>query len=234
MKVIAFCGTKGGVGKSTLAFNVGIKAAEKHLVYLADVDPQLSLATMHERRGELTNPRLVTRVKNVSETVRLLNEAYARDYLIVDTPGSMMPVIRDAMLAAGCIVLPVQPSKIDWLAQEAVADLVDDMGLTDRALFVVNRAEARDEMAEEAKHFFSTRTKRPILTIRRRPEYVTGFDQGQAGIESSNAAAKEIGDLWNAIRDVLEPKREPEKAARRKPGKLVLDHSQWEDTNVDR
>jgi chromosome partitioning protein len=235
MKVVVFASTKGGVGKSTLCFNVAIKAAQKHSVYLADVDPQLSLATMHERRGELTNPRLLTRVKNVSESVRLLSEAYARDFLFVDTPGSMMGVIRDAMLAADCIVLPVQPSKVDWLAQEAVADLLDDMGLTDRALFVVNRAESKDPMAEEARHFFSSRTKHPILTIRRRPEYVVGFDRGQAGIEASNAAATEIGALWNAIRDVLEPKREPEKAApRRKPGKLQLDPTQWENDNVSR
>jgi cellulose biosynthesis protein BcsQ len=40
---IIFAASKGGTGKTTLAFNVGMEAAKHGSVYLADLDPQRSL-----------------------------------------------------------------------------------------------------------------------------------------------------------------------------------------------
>ena len=39
MKVIVFGATKGGTGKTTLAYNVAIEVAKKHEVLLADLGP---------------------------------------------------------------------------------------------------------------------------------------------------------------------------------------------------
>ena len=40
MKIIVFAATKGGTGKTTLAFNAGLEAARHGTVFLADMDPQ--------------------------------------------------------------------------------------------------------------------------------------------------------------------------------------------------
>jgi hypothetical protein len=56
---------------------------------------------------------------------------------------------------------------MDWAAQEAVADLVDEMGLRDRTLFVVNKVtETKSGLVDRAKEFFALRTKFPILVIK--------------------------------------------------------------------
>ena len=115
---------------------------------------------MWEKRSNLLNPRLVSNITDLPNTLAAMKAAgYRQEFMFIDTPGSLMPVIRSALKCADCIVLPVQPSQVDWLAQEAVADLIDEMGLTDRTLFVVNRAEGKDEMNERTKEFFAARTE---------------------------------------------------------------------------
>lgn len=206
MKTIVFAATKGGTGKTTLCFNVAIEAARKHQVLVADLDPQRSLKTMWEKRGEMLNPRLVSNVQSLGQSIKLLCEAgYDREFMFVDTPGSMMPVIRDAIAAADLIVLPVQPSPMDWAAQEAVADLVDSMGLLDRTLFVVNRVEGRSDLVDRTRAFFEMRTRFPIPAIKQRADYARGVETGKAGFEVSNNkdAAKEVRDLWQAIKDAI-------------------------------
>lgn len=207
MKTIVFAATKGGVGKSTLCFNVAVEAGRKHQVLLADLDPQRSLSNMFARRSEMVNPRLVTKVTDLGESVRLLTEAgYGREFIFVDTPGSMMPIIRSALSAADLIVLPLQPSPMDWLAQEAVADQVDALGLSDRTMFVINRAEGKSDLVDRAQEFFALRTKFPIPIIKHRVDYARGAETGKAGFEVSNNrdAAKECRDLWKAMQDALE------------------------------
>jgi chromosome partitioning protein len=206
VKTIVFAATKGGVGKSTLTYNVAVAASEKHQVLIADLDPQRSLKRMWERRGELLNPRLVSNVSDLGESVKLLTEAgYDKEFMFADTPGSMMPVIRNALLAADLIVLPVQPSPMDWVAQEAVADLVESLGMRDRLMVVINRAEGKSDMVDRTVEFFAMRTRFPILTVKQRADYARGVETGKAGFEVSKNkdAAKEVRELWKAMQDAL-------------------------------
>ena len=142
MKVIVFAATKGGVGKSTVAYNVGMFAARSSQVLFADLDPQGSLTELWQRRGELINPRLVKNVTSVAAAVMRLREGgYTHDYLIVDTPGSHVPIIRDAVSSADIVILPTQASALDVLGQEAAFDLVESVGLNRKALILLNRIE---------------------------------------------------------------------------------------------
>ena len=132
MKTIVFAATKGGVGKTTLAFNVAIEAAKHGSVFLADMDPQKSLETFAEIRGG-DNPLLLKNVQSVPRAIAdLKRNGFERDFLIVDTPGSFMNIIRDAVTAADCIIIPMQPSPIDILAQEDVLLLIDQLGKEQR------------------------------------------------------------------------------------------------------
>jgi chromosome partitioning protein len=210
MKVIVFTATKGGVGKSTLCFNVALEAAKEHQVLLADLDPQQTLKSMWTRRAEMLNPRLVTNLRGgIANGVALLREAgYSHEFMIIDTPGSDMEMIEDAISAADAIVLPTGPSPLDWIAQEAVADLVDSKGLMGRALFVVNRAGDRVKegekpgMVEKTEAFFRLRTRNPMPVIKHRDVYAKAAETGKAGIETSHAARAEIAALWAAIKAI--------------------------------
>jgi chromosome partitioning protein len=204
-KTIVFAATKGGSGKTTLAFNVAIEASRKHQVLIADLDPQRSLKVMWERRQEMLNPRLISNVSNLAQSVKLLTEAgYGREYLFVDTPGSLIPVIRDALSAADAIVVPVQPSPVDWAGQEAIADLIDNMGLKDRALFVINRAQGKSDLVQRTRTYFQIRTPHPILEVTHRTDFAKAAETGRAGCELNKDAGKEIRALWAAVQQVME------------------------------
>jgi chromosome partitioning protein len=212
MKTIVFAATKGGTSKTTLTYNVAIEASRKHQVLIADLDPQKSLKMMWEKRGELINPRLVSNVSGLAQSIKLLSEAgYDREFIFVDTPGSMMNVIRDAFSAADCIVLPVGPSPLDWVAQEAVADLAESMGLIDRTIFVVTKVtETKSGLVDRAKEFFTIRTKYKIPIIKHRAEYARAVDHGKAGCELNKQAESEIRELWKLIQTVLADQRAKE------------------------
>jgi cellulose biosynthesis protein BcsQ len=57
--------------------------------------------------------------------------------VFVDTPGSLMPIITDAIEAADLIVLPTQPSPLDLHAQDAVAASIEKLGLRDKIKMVL-------------------------------------------------------------------------------------------------
>jgi chromosome partitioning protein len=204
MKVIVFAASKGGVSKTTLAYNLGIEAAKKHTVLLADMDPQESLKEMWHRRGELINPRLVSNISRLAESIRLLKEAgYDRQFMLVDTPGALIPIIRDAIGAADLVVLPTQPSPLDLFAQEAVADIVSEMGVADRTMYVLTRADKRSDIAKKSMSALKERTSLPVPVIGNRVDYAKAMTMGKAAAEINPDAAKEIAELWESIRSVL-------------------------------
>lgn len=204
MKVIVFAATKGGTGKTTLAWNVALHAAQRDKVLIGDMDPQKSLTELWGKSGEPSNPRLVSNIETVAGSVRLLKEAgYERDFLIIDLPGSIIPIIRDALASADLVVLPVQPSPMDLLSQEAMFDLVDDMGLGDRTMFVINRIQGRSDLYEKAREFLDTRTVLPIPTIKNRADYARAAWTGQGGCNLNKQCQSEIAELWRAIENAI-------------------------------
>jgi chromosome partitioning protein len=205
MKVIVFAATKGGVAKTTLCYNVAIAASAKSQVFLADMDPQRSLQDIWTKRNEFVNPRLITDVGDLAQSVRLLTQAgYDREYMFVDTPGSMMNIITGAIDAADLIVLPTQPSPLDLHAQDAVAARIEKMGLRDRTLFVVTRVSNKAD-AKEAAEFLQLRSPFPVQTMIDRADYQRAAKTGQAAWElSKNREAKaEIKRLWEAMQAAI-------------------------------
>lgn len=208
MKIITFAATKGGTGKTTLCFNVAMYAASLgHSVYICDLDPQRSLEELCERRderqGENNNPMVLTGVKSiVTDVPKLIKNGYARDFIFIDTPGSHMTIIEDAIGPADCIVLPVQPSPLDILAQEEVARSVDRLGKARNTLFVLNRVDGRssvDDTIERIKPLFP---HMPVQ-VNQRLDYSRSLIAGLTGPEINKACVVEISALWAAIEKVI-------------------------------
>jgi chromosome partitioning protein len=120
--------------------------------------------------------------------------------MFVDTPGSIMPVINDALQAADLILLPTQPSHLDLHGQDAVAARIEKLGLEDRMMFVLTRTSNKPDI-EKAKAYLKPRTRHPILTIAERADYKRAAESGQAAWELSNNkdAKSEIAKLWDAM-----------------------------------
>lgn len=199
MKTIVFAKMKGGTGATTLAFNLAIEIVRhNNTVFLADMDPQKSLETFCQIRGG-SNPMLLKGVGSVSRaSADLLKSKYARDFLIADLPGSFVDVIADTVKAADCVVIPMQPSPVDLLAQEEVFDLVRDLGKSSKAIIALNRMDGRTRVVG-----LRERLPFPVVEIRNRIAYSRALVAGKAGTEIDRECAAEISALWTTIRNVL-------------------------------
>jgi chromosome partitioning protein len=216
MKIIVTASTKGGVGKSTLGACLAVEAVRAgHSVFVVDLDPQQSTASWWKRAGGPANPMLVTGVDNVSIAKSLIEQKNAgRDYLIVDTPGSMMNVIEDALRAADAIAVIVQPSAKDIEAQGAMEGIMMKLGKTERALYILNRCDMRSSLPFEAVATVSTRSTYPPMMIGERVAYVRADLKGQTGPDMDKDAADEIGALWIALKGIADAENKLKHALR--------------------
>lgn len=228
MKVIVFATTKGGCGKSTLAFNTAIHIARLGIgVQLIDRDPQWSLRDICRLRKEMPelvadNPMLLENVSTVSEAVTVLTESgYDREYLIVDTPGSFMDIISEAVGMADAVVIPLQASPFDVMAQHAISDLIRQLGKRERSLFVVNMADLRSSLVNDAIAAVKPMSPNQPAIVARRADYARAGVSARAGVEINKDAASEIDALWAAIKRVIRKADVDDKQIHRRHGIAV-------------
>lgn len=207
MRTVVLAGTKGGCGKTSLAFATGIRAALEARVYFADVDPQHSLIDMCQRRAEDIegdNPCLLEGVESIIEAKRRLHESgFLRDYLIVDTPGSFVDIIADAVAAADVVIVPVLASPLDILAQEAVSRIITELHKSAVTLMVLNKIDRRSKIIDEAMELIVPMFPNKPVWISHRVSYVRGAVAGLSPAEIDKGAKGEIDALWTGIQKIL-------------------------------
>lgn len=125
MSVIAIANRKGGVGKTSLAVNLGAElVAMGKSVCVFDCDPQQS-AMFWATSGDGVLSK-ITRPLDASDAGALkkaiTSAAKAFDFIILDTPPSLHEASLNALAEADVVLLPVQPSSLDIKAgSEALA-----------------------------------------------------------------------------------------------------------------
>lgn len=154
MTTIAFVNQKGGVGKSALASSFAlILAGQGHRVLMIDCDPQRSstysfdllksvVSVTYVFLGDPIARHVVPVAPNLwmvpadrklrnqgnameNTLVRALREvSNDYDYVIIDTPGTINNLMRNAVRAADTIVIPCT---VDELSPEATADTILDI-----------------------------------------------------------------------------------------------------------
>ena len=118
--MITVIGTlKGGSGKSTLTFNLGVWLALADVdVQLIDADPQATLSDVVEVRSEEGfEPKVLVRDRSA-----LTREALAEhEETLIDVGTADMDALRMALAACDRVVVPVPPSQADiWSTQRFV------------------------------------------------------------------------------------------------------------------
>lgn len=207
MKTITFAKTKGGTGSTTLCYNVAFHASEEGRtpVSLIDRDPQGSLTKMWVARSELFKPKIIYDVESVAQTVRFLNGAdYDAEFLFVDAPGSMIPIIEDAIISSDLIVAATRPSPLDIWAQDELIDLIEKSNLSHRLLFVLTHAQSVKgavDLVEKARKHLRRYSPNPIPLMPYRIDYMRAPENGRPAWEvSKNREIKtEIEDIWSAM-----------------------------------
>jgi chromosome partitioning protein len=117
--IVAVGNQKGGVGKTTLAVHLACAWSRRHRVLLVDADPQRSAAAWLQDDGavEVATPR------DADLAAFLDAQLPHYDAVIVDTPPGLDRPLREAIRAAGLLLVPLQPTPVDVRAVRATLEL---------------------------------------------------------------------------------------------------------------
>lgn len=151
MRVIALIGQKGGPGKTMVATNLAVEAAEDgETVVLIDLDPQASASQWGDRRqaeNVVVQSVQAARLGPVLKTAR----AQGVTLVIIDTPGRAADLAIAAARVADLVIVPVRPTISDLETMPAVLDLLHTARAASHHFAVINAAPAQGTRHTEAK-----------------------------------------------------------------------------------
>ena len=205
LRVIALAATKGGVGKTTIASALAVRAAEESKrVALIDLDPQESLIAWWERRGKPKNPKLFALDATTEAIELLVREGW--DWVFIDTNPAKLELIEPAIVVADLVLIPTRPSALD-IEQAGIPIEMAEMHGKPFA-FVLNHAPPGWKITKSSTEFLSERGPVIEVPMTFRQSYMAAMTVGKSGpeVEREGVARKEIEALWQAVKKLARAK----------------------------
>ena len=213
--IISFASTKGGVGKTTLAFVVATAIARRlitstdHRVACIDADPNGTLNAALRKSG---NPDIISLLSDAETLLPTLRDAQRNAALVlIDLEGSANQAMLYACGKSDLVLIPAQPSAFDVREARKTADVVsqaaDLVGRKIEARVVLTRTPVlRQRVAEHSRAQFD-KAGLPVLSVElvQRTAFqtmtYTGIPPFQA--EPTSGAAANVEALIDAITEVI-------------------------------
>jgi chromosome partitioning protein len=127
-----------------------------------------------------------------------LREAGAR-LVVVDTPPSVHPFVRELVEVADLVLVPVRPSPDDLGAIGPTLELIEAAGRP--FAFVITQARPRTRLAAEALRVLAEHGRVAPTVMHDRADYPVAAVSGQAASEAApeGKAALEVADLLGFV-----------------------------------
>ena len=133
-KVILITHQKGGVGKSTLAFNLAQNIAESASVAVLDFDVQGGLSQVKDMVSSFD---IISYQKNIKDITNL-----DYDFIFIDTPPYLSNTLPELIQLADLILIPTKAGVLDLLAIKGTIELIQKEDKTNSAMIVFNMVKA--------------------------------------------------------------------------------------------
>lgn len=210
--ILTVAHTKGGVGKTTLAFLLALARAQQGRdLWLVDADPQGSALTAATVRAEAGRSPVLAASQYVTAAtlgIQVRRQAPKFQDVVIDCGARDSEALRMALLLADTVLVPVQPRGLDVWALGAISALVETANAARgglRALAVLNLADpgTSPDNADAA----SAMADFPALAlldapVRRRKAFASAAAHGMAVDELSPVdlkAAQELATLVSMV-----------------------------------
>lgn len=138
-KIILITHQKGGVGKSTLTFNLAVNLSDIANVCIVDFDFQGSLNSIKEiSKVPIFNP---------NDFEQVLQSNY--DFVFIDTPPYLSENLPKLCKMADIILIPSKVGYLDVLAIRSTIQLIESVKQKDKAMVVFNMVKANTSLTSE-------------------------------------------------------------------------------------
>ena len=208
MNVVAVVNTKGGVGKTTIASALAVRAAQdSQRVAMVDLDPQRSLIEWWKRRGSPDNPTLFEGADHAAEAVEAL-ELDGWDWVFLDSPPAFLVTVQEIIQAADFSLIPIKASMLDLLATQDAVVLAREAKAD--FMCVLNdvtppRKDQADRLAEAARStLFNAQVLIADTELAHRTSFIASMTVGKSAAEINSGrdkkATEEIDALWSEVK----------------------------------
>jgi len=212
--LIVLAHQKGGVGKSTVAWNLAVTFQNKgYHVELIDLDTQQTLFYTNEIRKQRAKkkPLRLIRYEKTDDFKRYLKEDDETRLAVIDVGGFDSDMSRLAIAFADLVITPVSDRSFELLGLKsfekvvaAISHVIDETVVVRVLLNNINPRKTRLEelkaFIEKSPHFHLMQT-----VLRTRADYDKSVAKGRSVIEHKreSKAANEIRTLVREIKDIL-------------------------------
>jgi len=205
MLKIAVVNTKGGVGKTTLACALAVRAAgDAKRVAMVDLDPQRSMIEWWKRRGVGDNPEAFDGVDTPADAVERLEQLSAPDIVFLDGPPAFLSLVKEMVEVADFAVIPIRPSTLDLLSTQDAVVLAQQAGTP--FLCVINDVGQHDGRVVDAAREALAKMGIPLAEteLAHRVSHIQAMTVGKSAAEVNKGkdklAAEEIDRLWQEVK----------------------------------
>lgn len=203
MKTILVAGSKGGVGKTTIATHLAAHSAlQGRRTVLADADPQGSATRWAQRRAVLDSAVLPVEASGRRAwRNRIPDDA---EQLVIDAPAGALAADLDGFLAvADAVVVPVQPSAMDI---EASVHFLNTLATVPRVRqrklpvgLVLNRAKPWTQASQHALEMLGTWPYPVVAQLRDIQAYVVLVGLGRSLFDYHSAQVRDHHADWDPL-----------------------------------
>lgn len=217
--VIAVVNEKGGSGKSTLAINLSSKFKQEGKdVILIDSDPQRSIEhflNFRDENLELPFNSLSKLGDTLAKEIKNLQEKYGM--VVIDTGGRDSKEMRQALIIADVVIVPIVPSALDISVFEKMINIIEEAKIINEnliPLIVISRASPNPflekKIAQLQEYLMEKNLKDFILAksiIFEREAFKSAIFEGKTITEMNDSKAKKnFLDFFKELNNILKEK----------------------------
>lgn len=210
---IAISHQKGGVGKSTIAWNLATALQKKYNVELVDLDIQKTLTYTNEIRANQTNlkPLTIRNFTTPEDFKKYINGDHDERLSIIDIGGFDSSMNRLAIITADLVITPVSDKSFELLGIKSFEKVLGELSkLIDEDIIVrvlLNNINPKKSKLDELKTFIESSKHFHLLEtiLRSRADFDKSAGLGKNVIEynKDSKASKEIKKLLKELIKIL-------------------------------